>query len=164
MRKLRVVAVFVFLFALPVLAADVEPPFVSAAVAVDDLWPPNKKMVNVGLSAIAGDDSGDVIVIAGVYSDEDHGNSIDAVNPVPGALELRSERDGQGDGRVYLILVRALDGSFNTSHDCTSVVVHKSQNPALVAALQAQAASAVATCKAFGLPPVGYFPLTESIE
>jgi hypothetical protein len=163
-RKLQAAGVLVFLLSLPVMAADVEPPWVSASVATGELWPPNQKMVNVGLSAIATDDSGNVFVITGVYSDEDHGNSIDASDPGPGTLQLRAEREGKGDGRVYLILIRAFDDSFNTSHDCVSVVVPKSRNPALVAGLEAQAAAAVAECKAFGGPPAGYFPLTESIE
>lgn len=164
MRKLHATVVLVFLLALPVMAADVEPPWISVSVATGELWPPNKQMTGVGLSAIATDDSGDVFLMTGVYSDEDHGGSIDVSDPAPGTLQLRAEREGTGDGRVYLIMVRAFDSSFNTSHDCTSVVVSKSQNPALVAGLQAQAAAAVATCKAFGLPPVGYYALTGAIE
>ncbi len=163
MRKLHATVLLVFVLALPVFATDpdVTPPWISANVATGELWPPNKQMTGVGLSAIATDDSGgDVFLMTGVYSDEDHGGSVDVSNAAPGALQLRAEREGKGDGRVYLILVRAFDSSFNTSHDCTAVVVPKSQNPALVAGLQAQAAVAVATCKASGAPPLGYFDLT----
>jgi hypothetical protein len=99
-----------------------------------------------------------------VFSDEDDqedtgtGNfSPDAKNIAPGTLRLRSERKGNGNGRVYLIVTRATDQSGNTAIDCATVVVPHDQSPASIAAIKAKAASAAATVHSTGQPPVGYF-------
>jgi hypothetical protein len=61
-------------------------------------------------------------------------------------LRLRSERKGNSDGRVYLIVVEATDGSGNTTTECAAVTVTHSQNPVAQADVAAQAAVAVAAC------------------
>ena len=75
--------------------------------------------------------------------------SPDAMNIGSGTLRLRSERSGNGDGRVYLIRVTATDGSSNTSRACLSVVVPKSHSGANVSSVNLQALAATEE------PPVG---------
>jgi WD40-like Beta Propeller Repeat len=76
------------------------------------LWPPNHKLVPVGLSG-ATDPDGDhvTLTITGVTQDEPTGNSPNAVlGPASNEVSLRAERDGAGDGRVYRIAFKATDG------------------------------------------------------
>lgn len=129
--------------------ADTQPPTITASVAVGTLWSPNNKMVDVGLSISATDNSSDATTTFVVYSDEDDGDSIDA----SGSLLLRAERAGTGDGRVYLIAITSTDEFSNTSYKCLTVVVPKSQSAKDVASVNAQAAAALAQCPS----PAGYF-------
>lgn len=138
-------------------------PVVSASVSTTSLWPPQHDLVDVGLSAAvsSGCDAQPVLGVT-VYSNESDtaetgtGNfSPDAKDPAPGALRLRSERQGNGDGRVYLIVAQGSDHFGNSAAACASVVVPQSQSAASVAQVNAMAASAVATCKAGGVP-AGY--------
>jgi len=72
-------------------------------------------------------------------------------------LRLRAERDGSGDGRVYLIAIVATDSSNNISRNCLTVVVPKSQSQADKNAVTQQAQAALSHCAATGTPPAGYF-------
>lgn len=136
--------------------ADTEPPVITASVGVGSLWPPNSTMVNVGLNVSVSDNSSDDITTSiAVYSDEDDGASVDASNIAPGTLELRAERNGTGDGRVYLIIITATDEFNNTSYSCLTVVVPKSMSAKDVASVNAQAAAAASPCN--GTAPAGYF-------
>ncbi|MGE0171393.1 MAG: hypothetical protein AB7T49_01350 [Oligoflexales bacterium] len=67
---------------------------------VPTLWPPNHKMVKVSLSS----PSEAACKIVGVESDEE-GIDEDFLILDDMSVELRSERDGNGDGRVYKISV-----------------------------------------------------------
>ncbi|MFL6247632.1 MAG: hypothetical protein ACJ74H_16525 [Thermoanaerobaculia bacterium] len=111
------------------------------SVSVTSLWPPNHKMVDVGLLL-------DAATTFIVYSDEDDPGEPDA----EGSLLLRAERLGTGDGRVYLIAITAADGGTNT---CLTAVVPKSQSARDIASVNAQAAAAMAQCPS----PAGYFML-----
>jgi len=106
-----------------------------ASVSTGSLWPPNHKMVDVGLGTVSS------FVI---YSDEDDGALPDA----SGSLLLRAERAGTGDGRVYLIAIASEAGP-----ECLTVVVPKSQSAAHIASVNAQAATALSQCAS----PAGYF-------
>jgi hypothetical protein len=115
------------------------PPPITASISAGSLWPPNHKMVDVGLIR-------DATSTFAIYSDEDDAGEPDAA----GSLLLRAERTGTGDGRVYLIAVTTADGLENT---CLTVVVPKSQSARDIAAVNAQAAAALAQCPS----PAGYF-------
>jgi VCBS repeat-containing protein len=133
--------------------ADTQPPDITASVAVSSLWPPDHKMIDVGLSISATDNTGTANTSFVVLSDEDDGDSPDA----SGSLLLRAERLGTGDGRVYLIAITSTDAYSNTSHKCLTVVVPKSQSAKDIASVNAQAAAALAQCPA----PAGYFLVGE---
>src|SRR4029077_6649492 len=99
---------------------DNEPPQLTSSVAVSSLWPPKHDLVNVGLNATSTDNCGSPVISVKVFGNEDDemdtgdGNfSPDAKNIAPLTLRLRSERQGRGDGRVYLIVVTATDGDAN---------------------------------------------------
>ena len=103
-----------------------------------------------------------------VFGDEDDemptgdGNhSPDAKNIGIGTLRLRSERRGDADGRVYLIVVRVTDAAGNVTNVCTTVVVTHDQSSASIASVNAQAAAAKAFFMANGVPPPGYFVIGD---
>lgn len=144
---------------------DTQAPTVNATVAVAMLWPPNHDLVNVGLSVTAADNDGMVPAIAvAVFSDEDDhlpaggGMSPDAKDIAPSTLRLRAEREGGGDGRVYLIRIIATDTSNNQSVAYVTVVVPSNQSKAAINSVNAQAAAAVAAFVGNGNnPPAGFF-------
>lgn len=138
-----------------------EKPTIDSSVAATSLWPPNHNLVNVGLSASA---SPDARVVVSVFSDEadqadtgDGNFSPDAKDVGPGTLRLRAERNGNGDGRVYLIIVKAISPSGGVAVSCDAVVVPHSQSKKDKDAVDAQAGAAKAACVANGAPPAGYF-------
>jgi uncharacterized repeat protein (TIGR01451 family) len=145
---------------------DVEPPVVVCSVTTPLLWPPNHDLVNVGYTSTAVDIcSGPLPVSVGVAGDEDDemgpgdGNfSPDAKDLGSQTLRLRAERVGGSDGRVYLTVSSAVDGAGNVGFSCCTVAVPKSQSPAMIASVNAQAAAARAFCQANGgAAPAGYF-------
>lgn len=112
--------------------ADVnDPPVCSGASAdVMQLWPPNHKLVNVGIVGVS-DPEGDelTITITGVTQDEavkvNKGDkSPDAkINP-DSTVSIRSERDAHSDGRVYHIGFTASDGALSCTGEVTTCVPH----------------------------------------
>lgn len=137
----------------------------SCEVETSLLWPPNHELVNVGLTVDTGASTGLGPIQVMVFSDEDDdeatgdGNhSPDAVDLAPGTLRLRSERNADGDGRVYLIVVSATDERGQVGVCCITVVVPLDKKKATRAAVLAQAAAAQAFCEAnSGAPPPGYY-------
>jgi len=151
--------------AVTVNVVDATPPTVTSSVTEASLWPSNHNLINVGLAVSRTDNcTPNSTVQVLVYSDEDDdeetgdGNhSPDAKDLAPGSLRLRSERNGNGDGRVYLIVVKATDAAGNVGFACSTVVVPKSQSQSDRNAVNAQAAAAKAYFQANGAPPSGYF-------
>lgn len=144
---------------------DVTPPSVDASVVSDALWPPNHKFVDTGLSILVEDDQDpNPLVEVFVYSDEaadakGSGNTaVDATDDGE-VLEVRSERSGKGDGRVYLIGVVATDASGNVGWDCATVTVPKSNGKKWVESVEAQALAAEAIFLFDGTIPEGFVPL-----
>ena len=100
------------------------------------LWPPNHKFHTVNVSdliASAGDacDTSvglDSVVIAQVSSDEGAAADGDIVI-APGckSVQLRAERNGNGNGRVYTITFRVRDAGDNTTTVTRQVVVPHDQ-------------------------------------
>lgn len=118
---------------------DQTPPtIVSITPSPSVLWPPNHKMIPIVLSADVVDNcsSGEdlTVTIAGVTSNEPENGKGDG-NHAPDwkitsglTLELRAERAGPGDGRVYTITVEARDGAGNTSSATAEVTVPHDQS------------------------------------
>ena len=150
-----------------VIVNDCEPPKVNSSVATASLWPPNHNLINVGLAVTATDNCpGPIGIVVEVFSDEsedapgDGHFSPDAKNIAAGNLRLRSERFGDGDGRVYLIVTTATDTSGNKAYGCATVVVTHDQSAASIASVNAQAAAASAYCAAnSGAAPTGFIKI-----
>jgi hypothetical protein len=116
------------------------------------LWPPNHRLVNVGLSVDV--QPPDATVQVQVYAN-DNANSSDAADIAPDTLRLRAERQGNASGRVYLIVVTATSGG-QTAFDVCAVVVPHDQSPGSIARVQAEAAAAEAYYREFQTAPPGY--------
>jgi hypothetical protein len=98
-----------------------------------------------------------------VFSNEDDETptgavfSPDAKDIAVQTLRLREERVAQGDGRVYLIVVKATDTAGGTGFATLTVVVPKSSSPANIDSVNAQAAAAKAYADSHsGAPPAGF--------
>lgn len=124
-------------------ASDVEgdlgynlPPVCTNAIAsVDYLWPPNHKLKSIGVTGVTDPDSENItITYLGVTQDEpvnglgDGDTEPDAVL-LGGALSVRAERAGSGNGRVYNIEYQADDGEGGTCTGFVSVCVPHDQSP-----------------------------------
>jgi hypothetical protein len=124
---------------------DTQAPDITTNNQAITLWPPNHKFKTVNtadLVASAGDncDSGvDVggVRIASVSSDEakNTGGDGNTINDIVIAadcksMQLRSERKGDGNGRVYTITFKVTDASGNVSTATAKVTVPHSQNGA----------------------------------
>ena len=155
---------------------DTQAPSVTCSVSTSTLWPPDHLLINVGLSLSAADNCPGVTTSVAVFGDEndeeatgDGNYSPDAKDIAAGTLRLRAERKGNGDGRVYLIIVTATDASGNVSRCCRTVTVALSQSKASLASVAAQAAAARLYCEQNGTAPPGYFvigdgPIIGSIQ
>lgn len=116
-----------------VTVVDTTPPTVACELSRDVLWPANHKMSDITATITADDicDSDPDIVLVSITSNEpDNGlGDGDTPNDIQGAdfgtedyqFQLRSERAGTGDGRVYTVVYRVTDGSGNSA-SCESEV------------------------------------------
>lgn len=114
---------------------DCTPPVVSCEVARATLWPPNHKMIDVGFVFSATDACDpDPTIEVTTSSDENPAQARgaggahhcpDAVIGADQSVQLRAERAGGDDGRVYVVTVAATDASGNGSHCESAVTVPK---------------------------------------
>jgi hypothetical protein len=146
---------------LALVAEDRRAPRLALTLARAQLDPAGGALELVGLRAKAEDACDPRPVLEErVYTDEPpRRDAPDAARDARGGLLLRAERDALGDGRVYLVLVRARDAAGNLSWDAASVVVPLDSGSAALADVLAQAAHARATVLATGAPPAGFFEL-----
>jgi hypothetical protein len=116
---------------------DNTPPTISSAsVTPSTLWPPNHQMVPVTLIVTATDNCGGVPVcrITSVSSNEPI-NGLGDGDMAPDwqirgnlTVDLRSERSGTGNGRIYTINLNCVDAAGNlSSQRSVAVSVPKSQ-------------------------------------
>ena len=100
------------------------------------LWPPNHKYVDgsiIGITDVDGDPL--TVSITGITSDEpvdapgmgDGKTSPDAVIGTGNAFQVRAERQGGGDGRVYLVDFTADDGIAGTCSGTAAIGVPHDQ-------------------------------------
>jgi len=72
-------------------------------------------------------------------------------------LRLRSERSGNLDGRVYLIIITATDGAGNVAKAAQVVVVAKANAEKWSTSVNGQALAAKTYAETNGVPPPGFF-------
>ena len=111
---------------------DTTPPVIQNVTAnPNDLWPPNHKMVQVTVVATATDncDPTPDCTISNVSSNEPV-NGLGDGNTAPDwvitgdlTVDLRAERSGKGDGRIYTIEVTCTDECGNSSTATAGVTV-----------------------------------------
>lgn len=122
-----------------VTVVDTSDPDVMCSVEIDELWPPDHSLVDVGFDLMATDACDANLVIDIVVTSDEDASAIagaggeyhcpDAVVNDDGTVLLRSERSGTGDGRIYVITATATDDCGNQS-SCQAVVgVPMSQSP-----------------------------------
>lgn len=120
---------------------DTTPPEVNMSVGKDSLWPPNHKMVDVGLSYTVSDNCDpEPTVSIQVTSDEPTATALGAGGPQhspdaeitdDGEVLLRAERSGKGDGRVYAITVIGTDACGNIASATSLVKVNHNNQEAV---------------------------------
>ncbi len=111
-------------------------PVCTAVTAGPNLWPPNHKLKSVSLTG-ATDSDGDPLtwLVNGVTQDEptnglgDGDTAIDAVLGSGNQLQVRAERSGLGDGRVYRIAFTVTDGRGGSCTGVAKVGVPHDQSP-----------------------------------
>jgi hypothetical protein len=110
------------------------PTITSLSTNAPTLWPPNHKMVAVTVSAAADDLVGvtSLKIVSATSNEPDNGlGDGDTAGDIQitGALtlNLRAERGGGGNGRIYTITVEAKDAAGNASTKTVTVTVPKSQ-------------------------------------
>jgi hypothetical protein len=125
------------------------------AVAPLLLWPPNHRLVSVAGEAtdLCGPFSVELESAASSEPDDAPGGGDgatlgDIAIGAGGSLELRAERDGRGDGRVYTVAFQATDASGNSTTQTFEVVVPHdlggSTEPLVLEASQEQAGTVLA--------------------
>jgi hypothetical protein len=114
---------------------DITPPTLTVSLSPNSLWPPNHKMKDITATIVAKDecDPNPTVRLLSVTSNEpDNGlGDGDTANDVAGAayntddraFQVRSERSGGGNGRVYTVTYEAKDASGNTTVKTATVVV-----------------------------------------
>lgn len=124
------------LYDITVRAANHPPDCGSAYPSVAQIWPPNHKMVAVNILGVVDPDNDPVtITIDSITQDEPTNGLGDGDTPIDGAgigtgtAQVRAERSGKGDGRVYVISFTASDSKGGTCSGKVSVCVPKDMKP-----------------------------------
>lgn len=112
-----------------------QPPQCSqAAPSLTSIWPPNHRFVSVEILGVTDPDNDSVsITIDSIYQDEPVDNTGDGAHAPDGqgvgtsTAQIRAERDGAGNGRVYHIEFSADDGQGGACADRVLVSVPKNK-------------------------------------
>jgi len=120
---------------------DTTPPEITLSVAPTKLWPPNHKLVEIVATIEVEDvcDPDPIVRLVSISSDEPEDDLADGatsgdieeadLGTDDRAFELRAERQGKGDGRVYTIVYEVEDASGNVAQAEAEVRVQKSKKP-----------------------------------
>ncbi|MBP2680804.1 MAG: hypothetical protein H6Q78_667, partial [Candidatus Krumholzibacteriota bacterium] len=119
-----------------VTVVDTTPPDITVALNRDCLWPPNHKMADIEATVTVTDVccGTPTYTLLSVTSDEpddgkgDGNTTQDIVIIDKDHVQLRSERAGGGDGRLYTMYYRAVDCSGNAAYDTAYVRVPHDQD------------------------------------
>jgi uncharacterized protein len=114
---------------------DAVAPTLNVSVTPNVLWPPNGQYVRVVATVSATDnfDPSPLIQFVSIESNEadnnvGDGNTTDDIVIIDDfTFDLRAERSGQGNGRIYTITYEATDSCGNRSLEQATVLVPKSQ-------------------------------------
>jgi hypothetical protein len=106
-------------------------PTLDVTVSPDTLWPPNHRYVTVVPTIDVSDntDPNPTVTLVSVESNEpdngrgDGNTTNDIVINPDGSIDLRAERSGRGDGRIYTITYRATDACGNSTLATATVTV-----------------------------------------
>ena len=117
---------------------DTAPPDLTVSVTPSVFWPPNHKLVTVRADIHISDvcDANTPVKLVSIMSNEpDNEKEGDGntANDIQGAdlgtddreFQLRAERSGKGNGRIYTIIYEATDASGNRTLSQTTVTVPK---------------------------------------
>jgi len=114
---------------------ELTPPTLEVSLSPTILWPPNHQYVTVSASVSATDDwdQNPLISLVSVTSNDPDNGTGDGDTPddivVIDALtfNLRAERAGTGDGRIYTVTYQATDACGNSTQASATVTVPKSK-------------------------------------
>jgi hypothetical protein len=121
-----------------VTVVDTTAPTLTVSVSPSLLWPPDHKLVDIAVTVDAADNcdpSPTVVLDSATSNVPDNGlGDGDTTGDIQGAdvgtadfaLQVRAERSGKGDGRVYTIVYSATDASGNVTTASATVTVPKS--------------------------------------
>jgi hypothetical protein len=125
---------------LPVGVDNRPPDCAGAPVSEVALWPPNHKMASYDVVQVTGitDPDGDPVTasVDAITQDEpvnstgDGSTSPDGAGIGSGMAQVRAERDGSGNGRVYAVSYTARDGRGGQCQGALRIAVSLSQNGA----------------------------------
>jgi hypothetical protein len=121
-----------------VTVADTTPPSLSFTLSPNLLWPPNHSLVDVTATLTSSDvcDPSPSVVLASITSNEPPSNFgpefVAALGTNTPTFSLRSERQGQGDGRTYVVTYTATDSSGNSTSSKQTVFVPHDLGNALI--------------------------------
>ena len=118
---------------------DTTDPEINISLDPSILWPPNHKMRDISATVNVTDtcDANPTFVLTSITSNEPDNGKGDgnttgdiagaAVGTADTEFQLRSERSGKGNGRVYTTTYTASDGSGNSADDSAEVTVPHSK-------------------------------------
>jgi hypothetical protein len=114
---------------------SIAPTFEEVSVTPDVLWPANHKYVDVTATVVVSDnfDPNPVVELVSIVSNEpddglgDGDTADDIVIVDDFHFQLRAERSGQGEGRIYTITYKVTDACGNETFAVVTVSVPKSK-------------------------------------
>ena len=110
-------------------STNTAPDVSDAQASTTTLRPPNKKMVPITVQGVTDADGDAVsITITNINQDEKTGKKADASGVGTSTANVRAERDGKGDGRVYHIFFTADDGNGGVTSGVVNVYIPHDQS------------------------------------
>jgi hypothetical protein len=104
------------------------------------LWPPNHQLVNIAIAANASDNSGLAVTLNATVTSNEPAEGLDTgdigpdwtelvIDQTTGMIytQLRAERSGRGEGRIYTVTITAADLSGNISTVKVNILVPHDQ-------------------------------------
>jgi hypothetical protein len=121
-------------FTITVKALNQNPVCTAASASPGSLWPPNHKFVAIAINGVTDPDH-DALMIAVTKIWQDESTMADGSGDTPidgaivnGAAQVRAERSGQGDGRIYQIFFTATDAKGGSCSGSVNVGVPHDQS------------------------------------